>query len=117
MRRAVERAAAAAAARRGGAARRERLAQRRATRPRLYDEAVQKYGSEAGGAAVGAAARARASTCGAAPSTSRRGEGAAWLEEHGVRFGLCRRYDNEPWHFERLAAAKGSTCPAREPHA
>jgi len=43
--------------------------------------------------------------------------GARWLEQHGVRFGLCRRYDNEPWHFERLAAAKGSTCPRREPHA
>ncbi len=28
-----------------------------------------------------------------------------------------RRYDNEYWHFELLAAAKGSHCPAREPHA
>ena len=43
--------------------------------------------------------------------------GAAWLERHGGRFGFCRRYDNEPWHVEWLAAAKGSTCPVREPHA
>ena len=43
--------------------------------------------------------------------------GAAWLEEHGVRFGLCRRYDNEYWHFELLAAAKGSACPRRQAHA
>jgi D-alanyl-D-alanine carboxypeptidase len=43
--------------------------------------------------------------------------GARWLETEGVHFGLCRRYDNEYWHFELLAAAKGSTCPAREPHA
>ena len=44
-------------------------------------------------------------------------EGARWLRRNGVRFGLCQRYDSEPWHFELLAAAKGSTCPAREPHA
>jgi hypothetical protein len=42
---------------------------------------------------------------------------AAWLERNGERFGLCRRYANEPWHFERLAGARGSTCPAMEPHA
>lgn len=42
--------------------------------------------------------------------------GASWLEGNGVRLGLCRRYDNEPWHFERLAAAKGSSCPPREAH-
>ena len=27
-------------------------------------------------------------------------EGARWLEEHGARYGLYRRYDNEWWHFE-----------------
>ena len=43
--------------------------------------------------------------------------GARWLETHGVHFGLCRRYANEPWHFERLAAAKGSACPAMTSHA
>lgn len=42
---------------------------------------------------------------------------ALWLERHGVRFGLCRRYDNEPWHFERLAGELGSRCPARQAHA
>lgn len=43
--------------------------------------------------------------------------GAAWLQRHGEQFGLCQRYENEPWHFERLAGALGSVCPAREPHA
>ena len=43
--------------------------------------------------------------------------GARWLERHGVHFGLCRRYANEPWHFERLAAARGSACPAMRFHA
>lgn len=41
---------------------------------------------------------------------------AAWLRSHGVRFGLCQRYANEPWHFERLAGAKGSACPPLEAH-
>jgi zinc D-Ala-D-Ala carboxypeptidase len=27
-------------------------------------------------------------------------EGALWLETHGDRYGLYRRYDNEWWHFE-----------------
>ena len=26
--------------------------------------------------------------------------GAAWLEVHGARFGLCRMYLNEWWHFD-----------------
>lgn len=42
--------------------------------------------------------------------------GVTWLSRHGVRFGLCQRYANEPWHFERLAGAKGSSCPAMAPH-
>jgi LAS superfamily LD-carboxypeptidase LdcB len=43
--------------------------------------------------------------------------GIAWLEQHGVHFGLCRKYANEDWHFELLAAAIGSTCPPLLPHA
>jgi len=44
-------------------------------------------------------------------------EGAAWLDAHGVHYGLCRRYQNEPWHFELLAPALGQSCPALEPYA
>lgn len=43
-------------------------------------------------------------------------QGAAWLDEHGVHYGLCRRYANEPWHFELLAPALGEACPAVEPY-
>ena len=83
---------------------------------RLYEAAIAKYGSPAA---------ARRWVLPPVESAHVRGEAvdvgppaaAAWLEEHGVRWGLCRRYENEPWHFERLAAAKGSTCPAMEPHA
>ena len=37
--------------------------------------------------------------------------GAYWLETNGSRFGLCRVYANEWWHFEGLIAP-GDTCPA-----
>lgn len=39
--------------------------------------------------------------------------GAQWLETNGYKFGLCRRYKNEWWHFEPLVAP-GQTCPALE---
>jgi D-alanyl-D-alanine dipeptidase len=35
------------------------------------------------------------------------------LEANGYRFGLCRRYENEWWHFEPLVAP-GTQCPALE---
>ncbi len=34
-----------------------------------------------------------------------------WLEENGFKYGLCRAYDNEWWHFEGLSAP-GQLCPA-----
>jgi hypothetical protein len=37
--------------------------------------------------------------------------GAAWLESNGARFGLCRVYGNEWWHFEGVIAP-GQPCPA-----
>jgi hypothetical protein len=39
-----------------------------------------------------------------------------WLNQNGWRYGICRRYDNEPWHFEALTTP-GKRCPARESHA
>lgn len=42
-----------------------------------------------------------------------RPEGAAWLEANGYKFGLCRRYKNEWWHFEPLVAP-GTICPLPE---
>jgi len=79
----------------------------------LFDEAVATYGS---------AEQARRWVLPPQESEHVRGgavdvgpaSGAAWLHLHGVRFGLCQRYANEPWHFERLAGAKGSSCPAME---
>ncbi|MFE3443079.1 M15 family metallopeptidase [Nocardia sp. NPDC059180] len=43
-------------------------------------------------------------------------EGARWLEVNGNRWGLCRTFDNEWWHFE-LATVPGLPCPPRVPDA
>jgi len=87
-----------------------------ATQQRLYDQAIAKYGSPE---------RARRWVLPPAESAHVKGmavdvgppAAAAWLEKHGVRYGLCRRYVNEGWHFERLAPAIGQPCPPMEPYA
>ena len=78
---------------------------------RLFDEAVVRYGS------VEEAARWVAR-----PGTSVHESGdaidvgpepaAAWLADHGADHGLCRVYDNEPWHFELRPDAVATGCPA-----
>ncbi|MFB6720228.1 M15 family metallopeptidase [Kribbella sp. NPDC056345] len=85
-----------------------------AKQQRLFDEAVKKYGS----------AKA-ASRWVLPPKYSAHVQGKAvdikpvaamqWLDKNGWRYGVCRRYDNEPWHFEALTAP-GTKCPPREPH-
>ena len=81
----------------------------------LFGEAVAKYGSpEAARQWVlppdeSAHVTGRAVDVGPA-------EGAAWLAANGEDLGLCQRYANEPWHFERLAGALGSECPPMAPH-
>jgi hypothetical protein len=41
---------------------------------------------------------------------------ALWLERNGSRFGLCRVYANEWWHFEGVIAP-GQACPDLDPNA
>jgi zinc D-Ala-D-Ala carboxypeptidase len=87
-----------------------------ATQQRLYDQAIAKYGSPQ---------MARHWVLPPAESAHVKGlavdvgppAAATWLEKHGVRYGLCRRYLNEGWHFERLAPAIGQACPPMEPYA
>ncbi|WP_018162580.1 D-alanyl-D-alanine carboxypeptidase family protein [Smaragdicoccus niigatensis] len=43
-------------------------------------------------------------------------EGARWLERNGNKYGLCRRYLNEWWHFE-VATLPYQPCPAMLPDA
>jgi zinc D-Ala-D-Ala carboxypeptidase len=82
---------------------------------RLLDSAVATYGSMA-------AARQYVQT----PSGSKHVLGEAvdvggtgadqWLIANGARFGLCRIYANELWHFELAADAAGN-CPPLLPNA
>jgi zinc D-Ala-D-Ala carboxypeptidase len=82
----------------------------------LFAAAVRKYGSAAEAShwvlPPGQSAHERGAAIDVGPA-----EGAAWLDAHGVHYGLCRRYQNEPWHFELLAPALGQACPPLEPYA
>jgi|694.fasta_scaffold154408_2 hypothetical protein len=49
------------------------------------------------------------------PEDANAKDGAAWLEASGYQFGLCRRYQNEWWHFEPLVEP-GIKCPNLEPY-
>jgi LAS superfamily LD-carboxypeptidase LdcB len=82
----------------------------------LYEAAIRKYGSPRAASQWVLPPGRSAHVLGQAVDVGPK-SGATWLEKHGVHYGLCRRYDNEYWHFELLAVAKGSVCPAREPHA
>ncbi|MCB0949811.1 MAG: M15 family metallopeptidase [Mycobacterium sp.] len=82
---------------------------------RLFEDAVQAYGS------IQAAAEYVAT-----PAVSRHVTGQAidigpaaadnWLIANGSRFGLCQIYANEIWHFELAADAQGR-CPPLLPNA
>ena len=82
---------------------------------RLFDNAVQTYGS------VDAAAELVAT-----PEVSRHVTGQAidigpveadrWLIANGRQFGLCQIYANEIWHFELAVDANGN-CPPLLPNA
>jgi zinc D-Ala-D-Ala carboxypeptidase len=82
----------------------------------LFAAAVRKYGSAAEAShwvlPAGESEHERGLAIDVGPAA-----GAAWLDAHGVHYGLCRRYQNEPWHFELLAPALGQSCPAMEPFA
>ena len=88
----------------------------RAEQQQLFQAAVRKYGSPEAASHWVLPPDRSAHVSGEAVDVGPRA-GARWLEQHGVQFGLCRRYDNEWWHFELLAPANAGTCPPREPHA
>lgn len=81
----------------------------------LWEDGLARYGSPAA---------ARRWVLPPAESTHVSGEavdvgpwqGAAWLQANGNRWGLCRTFDNEWWHFE-LVASPGSACPPTVPDA
>jgi D-alanyl-D-alanine carboxypeptidase len=77
---------------------------------RLLEEAVATYGSRAAAARWVAPPETSAHVSGDAvdigPAVA-----AAWLARHGATFGLCRVYENEPWHFELRPRAVEEGCP------
>jgi D-alanyl-D-alanine carboxypeptidase len=76
----------------------------------LLREAIAKYGSEAQARRWVATPNTSAHVSGDAvdigPSSA-----ATWLSAHGARYGLCRIYGNEPWHFELRPDAIAQGCP------
>ena len=79
----------------------------------LFDRAVTKYGSTAEAARWVLPPLASAHVKGYAVDV-RPENAAAWLEDQGATYGVCRTYDNEWWHFEYVASG---VCPARRPDA
>ncbi len=76
----------------------------------LLSEAVAQYGSEEEAARWVATPETSAHVSGDAidvgPSAA-----AQWLSEHGAAYGLCRVYENEPWHYELRPDAADRGCP------
>ena len=77
----------------------------------LLRDAVAKYGS-----------KKEAARWVATPDTSSHVSGdavdigpsraTAWLSRHGAKYGLCRIYRNEPWHYELRREAIDGRCPS-----
>jgi LAS superfamily LD-carboxypeptidase LdcB len=76
----------------------------------LLQDAVSKYGSEREAARWVATPDTSAHVSGDAVDLG--SDAAAWLSEHGARYGLCQIYGNEPWHYELRPEAIHRGCPA-----
>ncbi|NEB81362.1 M15 family metallopeptidase [Streptomyces sp. SID14478] len=78
----------------------------------LLREAVAEYGSEDEAARWVATAVTSPHVAGDAVDIGRTAA-ADWLARHGAAYGLCRIYDNEPWHYELRGDARDHGCPQR----
>ncbi len=85
---------------------------------RLFAQAIEKYGSESEAAKWVLPPLSSHHPDGLAIDVNYPGDraGAKWLEVNGARFGLCRVYANEWWHFEGVIAP-GGDCPKMAPNA
>ena len=84
----------------------------------LFERAVKKYGSESEAAKWVLPAPYSHHPQGLAIDVNYPGDrpGAQWLELNGSKFGLCRVYANEWWHFEGVIGP-GEPCPPLAPNA
>ena len=76
----------------------------------LFREALLEYGSEEKAAQWVATPGTSAHESGNAVDIGPVGA-AAWLSRHGVAYGLCQIYGNEPWHYELRPVAINRGCP------
>ncbi|HZX02221.1 M15 family metallopeptidase [Kribbella sp.] len=86
-----------------------------AKQQRLLNEAIEKYGSYQAATRWVLPPKYSAHVLGKAVDIAP-AAAMTWLDKNGWRYGICRRYDNEPWHFE-ATTTPGTKCPPREPHA
>jgi len=77
----------------------------------LLREAIATYGSKKEAARWVASAQASAHVSGDAIDLATAAR--TWLSKHGARYGLCRVYRNEPWHYELRPRAIEHGCPPR----
>lgn len=77
----------------------------------LLAEAIAQYGSAAEAARWVATPQTSPHVSGDAVDLGPSGADA-WLARHGADYGLCRIYQNEPWHFELRQTAATGRCPA-----
>ncbi len=82
----------------------------RAYQERLLREAVAEHGSEEEAARWVAPPDSSSHVRGEAVDIGG-AQARSWLAEHGASYGLCRTYDNEPWHFELRPEAVTEGCP------
>ena len=84
----------------------------------LFAQAIRKYGSAAEASKWVAPPLISHHPWGVAIDVNYPDEpiGAGWLEINGAKFGLCRVFENEWWHFEPVIAP-GWKCPALVPDA
>ncbi len=78
----------------------------------LLRKAVARYGSAEEAARWVATATTSPHVSGKAVDIGR-SAATAWLSRHGAAYGLCRIYENEPWHYELRAEAATDGCPPR----
>jgi zinc D-Ala-D-Ala carboxypeptidase len=78
----------------------------------LFNRAIIKYGSESAAARWVLPPDLSRHPMGLAMDINYPGDpaGAQWLESNGWKFGLCRVFENEWWHFE-ATTAPGTRCP------
>ncbi|MGY3555291.1 M15 family metallopeptidase [Williamsia sp. R60] len=80
----------------------------------LLQDAVLKFGSRAEAARWVATPERSAHVSGDAIDIGPP-RAAAWLSTNGARYGLCRIYQNEPWHFELRLDAIENGSPSMYP--